>query len=146
MRIKWERGVGIKWCLRHGQPLILSISSHLYLSLSLFFFTTLSISLVHFLSFSFLICERILFPLDLQADVCARVQGQWERVAGRLGSLDPLGCSISFRALYTAAVLLDNLHYWLVAKAFVCFIDVYRTLDVKSWFCEVSYILVAVFS
>ena len=65
------------------------------------------------------ICERILFvhlfainwrPLDFQAEVCARVQTERERMAGclgtgRLGSLDSLGRSISFRALSTAEFL-----------------------------------------
>jgi len=48
----------------------------------------------------------------LQADVCARRVSVTSRLgSGRLDLFRPLGPSISFRALYTAALSIGILHY-----------------------------------
>ena len=69
--------------------------------------------------------------------MCTCVKIERESVAGRLGTgrfrlLRPLGHSISFHALSVAALLIDNLHYRLVAGAVMCSVDVCGTLNVKS--------------
>jgi len=52
-------------------------------------------------------------PPELQADVCARRVSVIGRLgSGRLDLFRPLGRSISFRSLYTAALSIGILHYW----------------------------------